>query len=1372
MKATQRILSVVVAALISFSTLYAQSTITQTKSYSAFTNYSHNHTFNQFNPQLGTLTSIEVILQINTQGGSIIIDNDGGSAASGNADFGSSVQINSPTHMLGLLGQVQAFVTSAYNLDADDGDGGVFSATGTDATTILGGNQSAQNSGFVSAPDFPFYQGTGTFNVQAQVSSYQNYFIAGGAQAQISPPTAENTVTIIYTYTPASVDLAINKIVNIPNPTLNTNVTYTITLQNQTATQAATNIKVEDILPAGLLYVSSTPSVGTYNSGTGIWDLGTHYLTGGSSQTLTIVAQAISAGNWDNIAQVNSVDQPDPDSTPDNDIPAEDDQDNIQISVTAPEADLELTKIVNNATPNLGDVIQYTVTLTNNGPFAASNIIISDLLPSGVAYVSHSASSGSYNTGTGQWSISNLGNGSSATLQINVNVTGTGTIINVAEVISADQNDTDSPHNNNILAEDDQDDATITVPLVSDLSLTKTVDNNTPTAGTNVTFTITVTNDGPDAATNVVVTDLLPGIFTPIINVTESQGTYNTGTGIWTVGSIANGASAILTIEVTFTGGTATNIAEITTSDNDDPDSTPNNNVLPEDDEDAVLVTNQNADISINKVVSNILPNDGETITYTITATNNGPNNTTNLEITDQLPAGVLYVSDNPSQGTYNSVTGVWSVGSLANGLTATLELTGTVSLGTCAQIDLGPAEGYNVFVFEDLSQPSADTQGKMAVGGNAYLSAYSVGDKLPASGGTVDVLIVDGDLLFVSGDIWGGNVVYGNSTNLPTSTVSIRDGSVIKGNPINFTAAYTYLSNLSNTLSSYTQNGTVDYVSGVMTLTGTHPYLNVFNVSGTDFSNANSRIIDVPAGSGALINIDGSFINVSRGIDIKGTGINNILFNFYQATQLTVVAVDIKGSVLAPDADLYFPSGLISGQVVVKSMVGSGQFNNNLFIGDIPCSSEMDNCATVTGLDQVDLNSGNDSDCALISVATDVLGLGNWTLFGSFPEQEIIWTLEGNGAGNIFAGTIGGRIYKTTNGGASWISVQAPTTTNITVLEVTSTGDIYVGTDGGLYYSLDGGSTWNTSPSSPNYVRDIQIDELTGDMYVGTWGFGVYKSTNNGVTWNQINNGLEPFLVVNSVATDGNSHLYAATFGGGIFKSINGGTSWFNTNLGYAFVWDLDVTSNDNVYAATYGGGVFRSTNAGSSWDDITSLLDLYYTYQIGIDQFDNVFVSTWTGGIYKLTGLAPKISFSGSLSSTMWENVGLNGYGVSSLMIDNDSGLLFAGSDKGQIYSTSIITDVDEIVEVPEEYRLDQNYPNPFNPSTTIKVAVAKTGKYSVSVFNVLGEEVASVFDGQLDAGYYDFSFNARNLSSGVYLYSLKGDNVNITRKMILLK
>ena len=456
-------------------------------------------------------------------------------------------------------------------------------------------------------------------------------------------------------------DLVTGKTVNNGTPNEGDTIVYTLTLTNNGPAQA-TNLSITDQLPAGVTYVSDDGGA-AYNSGTGLWTIGT--LNNGATATLNITATVdvgTSGNTITNTITVVSADQTDSNTTADD--PSED-------IVVGNEADLVTGKTVNNGTPNEGDTIIYTLTLTNNGPAQATNLSITDQLPAGVTYVSDDGA-GAYVSGTGLWMIGTLNNGATATLNItatvDVGTSGT-TITNTITVVSADQTDS------NTTADDPSED--ITVGNDADLVTGKTVNNGTPNEGDTIVYTLTLTNNGPAQATNLSITDQLPAGVTYVSD--DGAGAYVSGTGLWTIGTLNNGATATLnitaTVDVGTSGTTITNTITVVSADQTDSNTTA-------DDPSEDIVVGNDADLVTGKTVDNNAPNEGDTIIYTLTLTNNGPAQATNLSITDLLPAGVTYVSDDGA-GAYVSGTGLWTIGTLNNGATATLNITATVDAGT-----------------------------------------------------------------------------------------------------------------------------------------------------------------------------------------------------------------------------------------------------------------------------------------------------------------------------------------------------------------------------------------------------------------------------------------------------------------------------------------------------------------------------------------------------------------------------------------------------------------------------------------------------------------------------------------------------------------
>jgi hypothetical protein len=98
--------------------------------------------------------------------------------------------------------------------------------------------------------------------------------------------------------------------------------------------------------------------------------------------------------------------------------------------------------------------------------------------------------------------------------------------------------------------------------------------------------------------------------------------------------------------------------------------------------------------------------------------------------------------------------------------------------------------------------------------------------------------------------------------------------------------------------------------------------------------------------------------------------------------------------------------------------------------------------------------------------------------------------------------------------------------------------------------------------------------------------------------------------------------------------------------------------------------------------------------------------------------------------------------------------------------------VTGVKQVSNILADYTLSQNYPNPFNPTTSIDFSIPKSGYVSLKVYNTLGQEVATLFQGFQKAGSFKAEFNASKLASGVYLYRLESGNISIAKKLILMK
>ncbi len=488
------------------------------------------------------------------------------------------------------------------------------------------------------------------------------------------------TCTVTNTFTgiaaPDSIDLVVDKSVDVSNPLEGDTVVYTITVTNN-GPDAATNVVLDDNLPSGVTYVSDSTATGSYDKASGDWTIGN--LANGVTATLTLTATVDSGTVGDTITNTATADATETDSDTSNNT---DDADLTVRAPGVPSIDLAVDKTVADDTLTAGSTASYTITVTNNGPDSASNVVLTDILPTDLTFSSSVVSQGTFDSTAGTWSFASLASGSSATLTLVATVnngTAVSTVITNSASVDADESDS-NPANNT-----DSVDLTVIAgpgnPAI-DLVVDKSVSPANPLAGDTVTYTITVTNNGVDAATNVVVADVLPAGVT---YVSQSPiGSYNTTTHNWTVGNLAVGGSATLTLAATVDAGVAagttiTNSATATATEND---VNPANNT---DTADVVVraVGAPSIDIAVNKSVNDSTLTANSTGTYTITVTNNGPDDATGVVLTDILPGNVTYESSTTSTGSYNSGTGAWTIGSLASGASATLTLSASINAGT-----------------------------------------------------------------------------------------------------------------------------------------------------------------------------------------------------------------------------------------------------------------------------------------------------------------------------------------------------------------------------------------------------------------------------------------------------------------------------------------------------------------------------------------------------------------------------------------------------------------------------------------------------------------------------------------------------------------
>jgi large repetitive protein len=514
----------------------------------------------------------------------------------------------------------QMVVAAAPGASTTCAGGTVTAVAGATSFTLSGATVPANSSCVVTVNVTPPVVGAYTNTIPAGGITSTGEPLANSQAPFAAPLTAQTPTT-----------LSIGKVAGAAQFTAGASASYTITVGNTGAFPTAGTITVTDTLPVGLTFVSAT--------GTG-WGCGavgqlvtctstTVIAAGGSGNaiTLNVNVGAAAVPSVSNTAQAAGGGA---NNTPTSTV----------VTPVRPAADLAVAKAVSDPNPPPGVPFNYVLTVTNAGPSTGTGVTVSDPLPLGTAFVSVVAiSQGTYNAGTGVWTVGAVASGASAQLTLSVIRASTPPTITNTATVSGTEFDPNTTNNT----------AQVTVPQgTSDLRLTKTVSNATPAVGTNVTFAVTLINFGPQTATNVRVGDRLPLGYT-FVSAAPSQGTFDAASGVWTVGTVNNGAIAELSIVATVRSvGPYLNVAQVTASDQSDPNSTPNNyspsRPLENDEATATVAPTPVADLSIVKSgPANVAP--GGALVYTIVVTNLGPSAANGAVFTDPIPPGGLITS-------------------------------------------------------------------------------------------------------------------------------------------------------------------------------------------------------------------------------------------------------------------------------------------------------------------------------------------------------------------------------------------------------------------------------------------------------------------------------------------------------------------------------------------------------------------------------------------------------------------------------------------------------------------------------------------------------------------------------------------------------
>lgn len=395
----------------------------------------------------------------------------------------------------------------------------------------------------------------------------------------------------------------------------------------------------------------------------------------------------------------------------------------------------------------------------------------------------------------------------------------------------------------------------------------------------------------------------------------------------------------------------------------------------------------------------------------------------------------------------------------------------------------------------------------------------------------------------------------------------------------------------------------------------------------------------------------------------------------------------------------------------------------------------------------------------------------------------------------------------------------------------LTATGPIGTST---LYITTDGGVSWK-SVFRPSFIGDISIIN-SQNIWSNNLYSEIYCTTDGGSNWNLqyydpsstlFMNYIEMFDSFNGVAMgDASSSVLPVL----ILTTSNGGLDWISKNdsaligLISGDTWRRIDFVDKNIgyfYANFYNGsieGLYKTTDGGKQWkhliDSVNCHVLKFYNENIGLIKAGTCVGGTCTPGMYRTTDggnnfehsfidnwdWGMDIEFVPDNPAHVWAITNTKGFFSSDtgrtwseefyrpdlkfidmVFTDINNGWLLAWPDdpygECKLFHTTNggfggIVSVDKFSNNPDNYFLSQNYPNPFNPSTVIHYRIPEISFVTITVYDLLGREVATLINEEKQSGNYEIKFDAFGLSSGVYYYQIKAGDFIQSRKMVLLR
>jgi len=408
--------------------------------------------------------------------------------------------------------------------------------------------------------------------------------------------------------------------------------------------------------------------------------------------------------------------------------------------------------------------------------------------------------------------------------------------------------------------------------------------------------------------------------------------------------------------------------------------------------------------------------------------------------------------------------------------------------------------------------------------------------------------------------------------------------------------------------------------------------------------------------------------------------------------------------------------------------------------------------------------------------------------------DENVVWAVVDT---NFFDGPTNftPHFLRSIDGGTTWETGVVTGVTNAWIMDIAAndanTALVVTNTfagSGGIYKTIDGGVSWVKQAT----IQSVFLHFFDAQNGVEINQDNVYTTTNGGTTWTRVPSGnVPPFLSgefnitfsTNNARAQVSDTLWVGTSNGRVYRSTDRGQNWTasQTSLGQsAVISSLAFRDGMNGLAVSIlDGNTFNftankmaeTTDGGMTWTSLTAPSE---------PSAANIVYVPGTAQTYLLTSSTDPVPAPGSAYTidggstwTMIDNVPINSVAFVTPNV-GWAGALTTSTHGGMFQWTGTVVAVSDRKgnTLPEQFELRQNHPNPFNPSTTIQFALASRANVKLSVFDILGREVAVLVDEALAPGAYDVAFEAKGLASGVYVYRLQAGAFVQTKKLTLLR